>query len=491
MGRGSGTVTVSIVGKVANLRSALGQAEGDLKKFGDTAEHTGGRFGKMGGAVQAAGSAMLAAGIGTLLKDSADAAAEDEAAQAKLAKTLKNTVGATDAVVKSVEGYISKAMRASTFSDDELRPAFENLVRSTRDATEANTFLKQAMDIAAATGKPLEQVSMAIAKAHDGNVGALGRLGIATKDASGQTLSFEQVMLNASGTFGGSAANALDTSAGKATAFKRDLGELQEQVGAALLPVMAKLTEVLSKIVDWFSNLSPGVQKVILAVGGAAVGFVALGSVISTITGAFAAFGVTLTVSLGPIAAVVAAIAGAIAIGVLIVKNWDTIKAAASSVWEWVRDRFNQLVGFITGIPGQISAAAKGMFDGIKNAFRSAINWVIRAWNGLDFKIPGFDPPGPGPKFGGFTLGLPQIPELADGAIVKARPGGILANIGEGRFDEAVVPLNGRAGLGGGTTVTIQTGPIVGMDAPSLARWFVDLLLDEQRRSGPLGLKAG
>ena len=62
--------------------------------------------------------------------------------------------------------------------------------------------------------------SMAIAKAYAGNIGALGRLGIATKDAEGKTMTFEQVMARAVATFGGSAATAATTTAGKMAVLK-------------------------------------------------------------------------------------------------------------------------------------------------------------------------------------------------------------------------------------------------------------------------------
>lgn len=135
-----------------------------------------------------------------------------------------------------------------------------------------------------------------------------------------------------------------------------------------------------------------------------------------------------------------AILTGPIGLAVLfIVKKWDVI------------------VDTVKGLGGRIKSAATGMFDGIKDAFRSALNWLIGKWNALEFKIPGFDPPGPGPKFGGVTIGVPDIPQLAQGGIVKARPGGTLVNVGEGGQDEAVVPL-GRGGMGasGGVIGTLR-----------------------------------
>jgi hypothetical protein len=86
----------------------------------------------------------------------------------------------------------------------------------------------------------------------------------------------------------------------------------------------------------------------------------------------------------------------------------------------------------------------------------NAINFIIRKWNGLEFKVPGFNVPGIG-KIGGVTVGVPDIPLLATGGIVT-RP--TLAVVGEAG-PEAVIPLNraGSMGMGGGgMTINITTG---------------------------------
>lgn len=155
---------------------------------------------------------------------------------------------------------------------------------------------------------------------------------------------------------------------------------------------------------------------------------------------------------------------------------WETIKSVASGAWNALRDtvtgavqglvdgvrgKIDGIVEFFGGVPERLRRAGSRMFDWIKTAFESAINFVIRAWNRLEFKIPGFDPPGPGPKFGGFTLGLPQIDpvRLAEGGLIRGRPGsGILAQIGEATrpTNEAVLPLpdavvNGLARIADGS----------------------------------------
>lgn len=96
---------------------------------------------------------------------------------------------------------------------------------------------------------------------------------------------------------------------------------------------------------------------------------------------------------------------------------------------------FRRVVGFVSSMPGRIRSAAAGMWNGITAAFRGAINTIIAGWNRLQFTVPGFNA---GPiHYGGFTLGVPDIPYLAAGGIVT---GPTVAMLGEsGR--EAVIPL--------------------------------------------------
>lgn len=155
------------------------------------------------------------------------------------------------------------------------------------------------------------------------------------------------------------------------------------------------------------------------------------------------------------------------------------IKGDWSGAWQAIKDTVKAgvdgVVQFVAAIPGRITAVASGAFDGLKNAFKSAINYIIRAWNGLEFKIPGFDPPGPGPKFDGFELGVPKIPLLAAGGIVT---GPTLAMVGEAG-PEAVIPLNraGDLGMGGNTTVNIYTNADPNNTKAALRRF--------DRRNGP------
>lgn len=156
-------------------------------------------------------------------------------------------------------------------------------------------------------------------------------------------------------------------------------------------------------------------------------------------------------------------------------KHWQGIKDGVSGVKDWIVDKFNGVVDFVSGLPSRIWSVATGMFDGIKEAFRSALNWIIGRWNGLEFRVPSVSL-GPFGSFGGFTLGVPDIPYLAAGGVVT-RP--TLAMVGEAG-PEAVVPLRGRTG-GLGATYNITVNVPHGTNARRTGRELQKYLNEYER----------
>lgn len=209
----------------------------------------------------------LVAGGAALVK-MGQAAATDEAAQVKLARQLVNSAGATRTQTSAVEEWIAAQGRALGVTDDELRPALSRLVTATGDVDEAQRLAALAMDASAGTGKSLKTVAEALGKAQDGNVSALSRLGIATKNAKGETLSFDQVTRNMATTFRGQAAAAADTAAGKQQRLTVALGELGEQIGAVTLPAMVRLSAAGLKSVGWISENTTKVGVLVGVLGG-------------------------------------------------------------------------------------------------------------------------------------------------------------------------------------------------------------------------------
>lgn len=102
-----------------------------------------------------------------------------------------------------------------------------------------------------------------------------------------------------------------------------------------------------------------------------------------------------------------------VAVVKLIIAVIRSIASAVVDVSNKIRVGFNTVVSFIAGLPDRIKSAARGLFDGVKDAFRSAINWIIDKWNNLSFSLPSVNTPFG--KIGGTTLSTPNIQHLASG----------------------------------------------------------------------------
>lgn len=107
---------------------------------------------------------------------------------------------------------------------------------------------------------------------------------------------------------------------------------------------------------------------------------------------------------------------------------------------------FNAVVSFVQQLPKRISSVSSGMWDGIKDAFKAAINWIIQQWNGLSFTVPAVNTHIPGiGKVGGFSLSTPDMPMLATGGTAVSAGWSIVGERGpEMRFlpkGASVVPL--------------------------------------------------
>lgn len=182
----------------------------------------------------------------------------------------------------------------------------------------------------------------------------------------------------------------------------------------------------------------------------------------------------------------------------LIISKWDTIKSKTKAAFDAVkgfitrpitaaRDTVSglvdRMVGKFTGIKGRVAGKFSGMFDGIGSSFRGAVNSVIRGWNGLSFTIPSVSVLGK-QVFGGSTISTPNIPYLASGGIVSSAT---LAMIGEGKSDEAVIPLNknvlAKYGLGA-TTIYLTVNAGMGADGYEVGRASYNALSDYMKKSG-------
>ena len=417
---------------------------------------------------------------------------EDDKAAQLLATSLRNTTGATDAQIKSVEDFITKTSIAAAVSDDELRPAMDKLVRGTGDVTKAQELMTLALDISAGTGKDLGAVSDALSKAFNGQLGPLKKLDPALAGLIENGATTDEVFAALGKTFKGAASTSANTASGKMKSFGIQMGEFKESVGAAVFPIVEKLLPAFTKIGNWIKNnvglvvtlgaVIGGIAAAVFVANGALAAWAAVGAVTAAINAVMATSFSALWVATGAVV-IIAIIAALVALQVkfdIFGKAIDGIKIGFDAVWgaikfvfNWAKQNWPLLLAIITGPFGMaiafvikfkddIMGVFSLIYNGIKSTmgfvagvitapFKAAFKAVAGLWNStvgaLSFSVPSWVP-----VIGGKGFDVPDIPMLAEGGIVT-RP--TLAMIGE-RGPEAVIPLNRAGGMGGGNTVTIN-----------------------------------
>ena len=264
MATGTRALTLKLLADVDNFTKNLDKADKDVMSFGDKVSD----FGKKAGLAFAAAGAAAVAYAGKLAIDGVKSAIADEAAQAKLANTLKNVTNATDAQIKSTEEFILQTSLATGVTDDELRPSLDRLTRATKDVDKAQQLQALALNISAGTGKSLQAVTESLSKAQEGNLAGLGRLGVGLDKAELKTLSFDEITAKLAGTFENQASRQADTFQGKLSRLQVAFDEGKETVGGYILTAITPLVEtlvqrVIPAIANFTNNLGDKLRPVI------------------------------------------------------------------------------------------------------------------------------------------------------------------------------------------------------------------------------------
>ena len=162
-------------------------------------------------------------------------------------------------------------------------------------------------------------------------------------------------------------------------------------VAEATLPIMSKMAEAIGKVADKLLAMDEKTRNVVLVIAGlaAAIGplLIVLGAMasgLSAIIGILPVLGTALTALTGPIGIAVAAVAGLIAIGVALYKNWDKIKAKAAEIWGVIRDT---LVGILDAIKGFVEERWNAVATTTTTVWTTISDWLSALWERIKAQV--------------------------------------------------------------------------------------------------------
>lgn len=363
----------------ANAGNAIGEIGKVNKALGD--QMTGSQKASMAIRKAAVPAGLALAALGAAAISCAKAAAEDEAAQVKLAGVLQRTAGASDAAVKSTEDYIGKLSLATGVADDELRPAMAKLATATGDVTQAQQGLAIALDVSAATGKTTDQVSKALAKAYAGNGSALAKLIPGIDEAAVKSGDFAKINKELARLTGGAAAEAAGTAAGQYKIFQLTLQETQEEIGTALLPVLKQLAPILVQVAGFIKDNTTFVVAfagvvatlsaavVVINAGMKAYQAILIISRVATVAQTVATAAMNAVMYANPIGLVVLAIAALVAGFIIAYRESETFRRIVDTVWAAIK----------TGITTALQPFIEN-WDTIREKIQTAWDLLKRFW---------------------------------------------------------------------------------------------------------------
>jgi phage-related protein len=392
-----------------NLSKGLNDAADSIKGIEDRSKQLQPVFEK---AAQVGTAGFLA--IGAAIYGSISAASESETVQSQLAAVLESTHGAAGLYIEDLNDQANALQRITKFGDEAIGSAQSLLLTFTnikgpifQEATQT------ILDMSTALGQDLKSSAIQLGKALNdpiNGVTALQRVGVSFTDSqkeviaslveAGKTEEAQTMILKELNTeFGGSAVAAGKTFAGQMVILKNRIDNLMETIGGQFIPIIQKIGEKLEPVISWiekFVTENPKLSATILMVAAGLFGFLAIvgaiGLILPSLIAGFTAlgavfgvFGTILGVLMGPIGFIVLAIAGLVAAGVAIYKNWEEISTFGMEIWNGIVSFLTQVWEIIKGIfmfhVALIAGIVKGFFDLLGIDIGAVMNGIKAIWS--------------------------------------------------------------------------------------------------------------
>lgn len=210
------------------------------------------------------GGGYLGAKVLAFSKTAVKAFAADDKAAQTLTRTLTNLGLAFEDV--RVSNFIAELERTYGVLDDQLRPAFQQLLTTTGSVSEAQKALKSALDLSAASGVDVVSVAADLSKAYVGQTRSLAKYGLGLSQAELKGMKFEEVQARINKLFGGQAALVADTYSGKIDKLNVAAAQATETIGKGLVDAISKLGGTGTDNIDNVTKSMNDLAKVASAV---------------------------------------------------------------------------------------------------------------------------------------------------------------------------------------------------------------------------------
>lgn len=372
-----GSVTARIDADISGFKKGLGDAQDGIQTFSKKVDHIGDNITNFGKKVSVV-SAAVGVGLTMFLKDASQEAINFERAMITL-DIIAGRFGVSGTDAKNAAEALGKELRIGVGPAAE---SIQNLLKSGLNLDQARELLKRFTNEAITGKSPTITLSQAVQNlsfAYATGNSALGNLsgisenfvniiekgrealiaeGMAASEVTDEMAKFRGMMDLTNLTLG-SSERFHGTIIDKQAQLDQQVVELKKSFGELINPVLADLIGIISNVVSWITSLSEEQKKAIVIIGlvVTAIGplLIILGTLVSGISAVITiihALGVGMAfLAANPIVLLIAAI---VLLAVLIVKNWDQIKAAFELGRIYISDAMNKIADFLSAIGGKI-----------------------------------------------------------------------------------------------------------------------------------------
>lgn len=441
-----------------DVTNSIDSAQKALSAFGLGAEEAGGLLDVLNATGQATGAGMDSLLNGLIQNGTAFQEMGLSIEQATVFMGQMETSGANS---ETVMNGLRKALKNAAEDGVPLNDALAQLQETILNGADGVDGLTAAYDM---FGKSGDQIYAAVKNG--------------TLDFNALSISVEGVGGSVQNTFNATK-DPIDDFTTATNAAKLAGAELGSTIQTAAAPIIQQLAGFIQTLTEKFRALTPEQQQTIVKIGAvvAAIGpaILIVGKIVSAIGTVISVLGTVVGVLGGP---VTIAIAAAVAAGVLLYKNWDTVKEKATQLWDFLKTTFEGIKNTISGAIEKI----KGLFN--------------FEWKFPDLKLPHFS------IQGSFSLSPPSVPHLAVDWYRKAYENGVmftkptvlataggLKGFGDGNGAEVVLGLNRLRELAGGqVTNNIVINSVPGESVDALAQRVMDriTMVTQRQTAGAL-----